>query len=57
MYAPRDNVTVAGNPSQASSGTILAWTVTYSGTTQFVQTYAGAATPARPFLLEPTVGE
>jgi hypothetical protein len=57
LYAPRDNVTVAGNPSQASSGRILAWTITYSGTSQFVQTYVGTADPVRPFLVEPTIGQ
>jgi hypothetical protein len=57
LYAPRDNVTVAGNPDQASTGRIIAWTITYSGTAQFVQTYAGPIDPPRPYLLEPTIGQ
>jgi hypothetical protein len=57
LYAPRDNVTVAGNPDQASSGVIIAWTITYSGTAQFVQTYTGSTDPVRPYLIEPTIGQ
>jgi len=57
IYGPRDNVTIGGNGAQASTGQIIAWTITYSGTTQLTQTYAGPAQPERPFLLEPTLGE
>jgi Flp pilus assembly protein TadG len=57
IYGPRDNVTVGGNGSQASTGQIIAWTITYSGTTELTQTFAGPIGPDRPFLLEPTLGE
>jgi hypothetical protein len=57
LYGPRDNVTIGGNGSQASTGQIIAWTITYSGTTLLTQTYAGPPAPERPFLLEPTLGE
>ena len=50
-------MTIGGNGSQASTGQIIAWTITYSGTTLLTQTYAGPAAPERPFLLEPTLGE
>jgi len=57
LYGSRDNVTIGGNGSQASTGQIIAWTITYSGTTLLTQTFAGPVEPERPFLLEPTLGE
>jgi Flp pilus assembly protein TadG len=57
LYAPRDNVTISGNGSQASTGQIIAWTITYSGTTLLTQTYDGPQAADRPFLLEPKIGE
>ena len=57
LYGPRDNVTVGGNGSQASTGQIIAWTITYSGTTLLTQTFAGPLGPERPFLVEPILGQ
>jgi len=57
IYGPRDNVTIGCNGSQASTGQIIAWTITYSGTTELTQTFAGPLGPERPFLLEPVLGQ
>jgi hypothetical protein len=57
LYGPRDNVTIGGDGAQASTGQILAWTITYSGTTLLTQRFDGPIGPGRPFLVEPTLGQ
>jgi len=57
LYGPRDNVTIGGNGAQASTGQIIAWTITYGGTTLLTQTFAGPLGPERPFLVEPILGQ
>jgi hypothetical protein len=57
LYGPRDNVTLGGAGSQASTGQVIAWTITYSGTTLLVQTFEGPLGPERPFLVEPILGQ
>ena len=48
---------VACTPAQASTGQIIGWTITYSGTAQLVQHYTGVVEGGRPLLVEPTLGE
>ncbi len=57
LYGPRDNVTIGGAGSQASTGQIIAWTITYSGTTLLTQTFEGPLGPESPFLVEPILGQ
>lgn len=57
LYGPRDNVTISGSGSQASTGQIIAWTITYSGTSLLTQTFEGPLGPEHPFLVEPIIGE
>jgi len=57
LYGPRDNVTVSGSGAQASTGQIIAWTITYSGTSLLTQTFEGPLGPEHPFLVEPIVGQ
>jgi hypothetical protein len=57
LYGPRDNVVLGGSGSQASTGQVIAWTITYSGTTLLTQTFDGPLGVERPFLLEPVLGQ
>jgi len=56
LYGPKDAVGIGGNNGQSSAGIIVAWTITYNGTTTLTQIYEGPA-DERPFLVEPTLGQ
>lgn len=56
LYAPRDNVGIAGAGSQAAVGQIISWTITYNGNTDITQVFDGPA-DAKSYLLEPRTGQ
>ncbi len=56
IYAPLDNVKVAGQPNHKDIGQIVAWTVMFTGGVGIDQTYDGPDS-ATPVLLEPRTGQ
>lgn len=57
LYGPRDNIGLSGQGGQASAGQIVAWTITYSGSTTIYQRYTGLKQDGPAYLLEPTLGQ
>lgn len=53
-YAPRDNVTISGQPSHDGVGQLVSWTFTFNGGTNVTQTYEGPG-DGFPYLIEPCV--
>lgn len=56
VYAPLDNVKIAGQPTHKDIGQLVAWTVQFTGGVAIDQTYDGPDS-GTPFLLEPTTGQ
>jgi len=56
VYAPFDNVKLAGQPSHHDIGTLVAWTAQFTGGSAITQTYDGPD-QATPLLLEPRLGQ
>ena len=55
-YAPHDNVMLAGQPGHQGIGQLVAWTFTFNGGTDVIQTYTGPY-DAVPLLIEPKLGQ
>jgi hypothetical protein len=56
LYAPRDNITLSGQPSHDDIGQFICWTVKIAGGTTINQTYDGPG-EAAPRLVEPRLGQ
>ncbi|MBI3746628.1 MAG: hypothetical protein HY264_08970 [Chloroflexi bacterium] len=56
LYAPRDNITLSGQPLHDAIGQFICWTVKLAGGTTVVQTYDGPG-EAAPRLVEPRLGQ
>jgi hypothetical protein len=56
LYAPRDNITLSGQPLHDAIGQFISWTVKVAGGTRIVQTYDGPG-EAAPRLVEPRLGQ
>lgn len=56
LYAPRDNITLSGQPQHDAIGQFICWTVKLAGGTTVVQTYDGPG-EAAPRLVEPRLGQ
>jgi hypothetical protein len=56
LYAPQDNVGIAGSGLQAAVGQIISWTVTYNGNTTITQLFDGPA-DTKSYLIEPRTGQ
>ena len=56
LYAPRDNIILAGQPQHRAIGQFIAWTVKLAGGTTIKQTYDGPGEGA-PRLVEPRLGQ
>jgi Flp pilus assembly protein TadG len=56
IYAPYDNVKVAGQPTHSDIGQLVAWTAQFTGGSTITQTYDGPDS-AVPVLLEPRLGQ
>ena len=55
-YAPHDNVSLAGQPGHQGVGQLVAWTFTFNGQTDVMQTYGGPDN-GLPLLIEPKLGQ
>jgi hypothetical protein len=56
LYAPRDNITLSGQPNHNAIGQFICWTVKVAGGSTIVQTYDGPGETA-PRLVEPRLGQ
>ena len=56
IYAPFDNVKVAGQPTHNDIGQLVSWTAQFTGGSTINQTYDGPDS-ATPVLLEPRLGQ
>lgn len=56
VYAPFDNVKLAGQPTHKNIGQLVAWTVMFTGGVEITQTFDGPDSAA-PALLEPRLGQ
>jgi hypothetical protein len=56
IYAPFDNVKVAGQPTHSDIGQLVAWTAQFTGGSTITQTYDGPDSGV-PVLLEPRLGQ
>lgn len=56
VYAPFDNVKLAGQPTHNNIGQLVAWTVMFTGGVDISQTFDGPDSAA-PALLEPRLGQ
>jgi hypothetical protein len=56
IYAPFDNVKIAGQPTHKDIGQIVAWTVMFTGGSAIDQTYDGPDS-ATPMLIEPRTSQ
>jgi hypothetical protein len=56
IYAPWDNVKLAGQPTHNDVGQLVAWTAMFTGGTQINQKFDGPDN-ATPVLLEPRLGQ
>ncbi|MEK6721755.1 MAG: Tad domain-containing protein [Chloroflexota bacterium] len=56
IYAPFDNVKMAGQPTHNNIGQLVAWTAQFTGGSQIFQTYDGPDSTT-PVLLEPRLGQ
>jgi hypothetical protein len=56
IYAPLDNVKIAGQPTHKDIGQIVAWTVMFTGGSEIDQTYDGPDS-ATPLLIEPRTNQ
>jgi|GEM_PF-1710635 TadE-like protein. len=57
LYGPRDDIGLGGQGGQAAAGQIVAWTLTYSGSTTIYQRYGGLQGNLPPYLIEPHLGQ
>jgi Flp pilus assembly protein TadG len=57
LYGPNDAIGLGGQGAQAAAGQIVAFTLTFSGTTTIYQRYSGIEVEGAPYLIEPYVGE
>ncbi len=56
IYAPFDNVKIAGQPTHNDIGQLVSWTAQFTGGSEITQTYDGPDA-ATPVLLEPRLGQ
>lgn len=56
IYAPFDNVKLAGQPTHRNIGQLVAWTAQFTGGSDIYQEYAGPDS-VTPVLLEPQLGQ
>ncbi len=56
IYAPYDNVKVAGQPTHKDIGQLVSWTAQFTGGSEITQTFDGPDA-ATPVLLEPRLGQ
>lgn len=57
MYAPYDDVKITGANGFRTVGQVLSWTVKFNGGSAYIDLdYPYDFTPAKPYLLEPTIG-
>lgn len=56
LYAPRDNITLSGQPLHDAIGQFICWTVKLAGGATVTQTYDGPG-EAAPRLVEPRLGQ
>jgi hypothetical protein len=57
LYGPRDDIGLNGSAGQAAAGQIVAWTLTYGGSTTIYQKYSGLEVDGPPYLIEPFLGQ
>jgi hypothetical protein len=56
LYAPYDDVDIQGGNGFRTVGQVLSWTVKFNGGSAYIDLdYPYDFTPAKPYLLEPTV--
>ena len=56
IYAPFDNVKIAGQPTHKDIGQLVSWTAQFTGGSEITQTWDGPDA-ATPVLLEPRLGQ
>jgi hypothetical protein len=56
IYAPFDNVKIAGQPTHRDIGQLVSWTAMFTGGSTITQTFDGPDSGV-PVLLEPRLGQ